>query len=231
MINPYGILLSISILVCILVVRNLSKETDETVWGLAFWTILFGIIGARLFHVVSDFEIYKNNLVSALYVWNGGLGIWGAVGGGTLGALIYLIKEKKPVLKLLDICFVSLPLGQAIGRWGNYFNKEVYGPVTSLPWGILIDGRKRHPIFLYESILNLINFFILYSLYKKTQLKNKKGIFIALYFMGYSTIRFCMEFLRQDHWLLMGLNVSFMIPILLFMAALFSLLILCRRKA
>lgn len=230
MINLYGILISVSILSCIYVALDLAGKDKETVWGISFWAILSGIIGARLFHVVSDFEYYQNSLISILYIWKGGLGIWGGIAGGIIGAISYLRARNKPVWYWLDICFVSLPLGQAIGRWGNFFNKEIYGPVTKLPWGININGEKHHPVFFYESVLDLVNFALLFLLYSKTNLKNKGGFITALYFLNYSVIRFVMEFFRQDHWTVAGLNVSLLIPILLFMTALCCLVIIQRRK-
>lgn len=232
MISFYGILISISILTCIVVAEKLAadKSEKETVWELALWAIVPGIIGARIFHVISDPEYYRSSLISIFYIWNGGLGIWGAIAGGVVGTVYYLKKHHKPVLHWLDIFAVSVPLGQAIGRWGNFFNKELYGPVTSLPWGININGIKHHPIFLYESILDLFNFAILLFLYKKPHVKTKGGFITALFFLNYSIIRFFMEFLRQDHWEVAGLNLSMLIPILLFMAALYCLIVIQRRK-
>jgi phosphatidylglycerol:prolipoprotein diacylglycerol transferase len=231
-ISVYGILISVSILMCIIVSEKLVPDKNEkgTVWELALWAIIPGIIGARLFHVISDFEYYRNSLVSIFYIWNGGLGIWGALAGGIFGTIYYLKKHNKPVFHWLDIFAVVVPLGQAIGRWGNFFNKEIYGPVTTLPWGIEINGIKHHPIFLYESILDLFNFAVLLFLYKKTEIKNRGGFITALFFLNYSVIRFFMEFLRQDHWEIAGLNLSMLIPILLFMAALYCLVVIQRRK-
>jgi phosphatidylglycerol:prolipoprotein diacylglycerol transferase len=228
-INFYGILISISILVCILVVKNLRNDDGNFVWELAPWAVISGLIGARIYHIISTFNYYLNHPIDVFYIWNGGLGIWGAVAGGLIGILICLKKNSKELWPWLDCCAVVLPLGQAVGRWGNYFNQEIYGSQTSLFWGIYINGKKYHPLFLYESLLNLINFIILYLLFRKTSLKNKGGFFTFLYLLNYSVIRFFMEFMRQDNWKLAGLNVSLLIPILLFMTALFCLIRINRR--
>jgi phosphatidylglycerol:prolipoprotein diacylglycerol transferase len=230
-INLYGILISVSILVCILVVKYLrdNDRDGDFVWGLAPWAIISGLIGARVYHIISSFGYYVNHPINVFYIWNGGLGIWGAVAGGLIGTILYLRKNGKTVWPWLDACAVSLPLGQSIGRWGNYFNREIYGSQTSFPWGIYINGKKYHPLFLYESLLDLLNFSILFFLYKKTNLKNNSGFLTFLYLLNYSIIRFFMELIRQDGQKLLGLNVSLLIPILLFMAALFCLLRINRR--
>ena len=237
MINLYGILISFSILFCILVAESLAKSTKEDknfIWELSPWVIMSGLIGARIYHVISAFSYYLARPLEVFYIWNGGLGIWGAVVGGFIGSLIYLKRRKKEVWFWLDLCAVTLPLGQAIGRWGNFFNREIYGSQTSLPWGINVNGRKYHPLFLYESLFDLLNFILLYLLYKRTDLKmglkRKPGFFTFLYLLNYSVIRFVMELFRQDSWKVYGLNVSLLIPILLFMTALFCLLRISGRR-
>ena len=230
MINFYGILISLAILFCIFIAENLAKDDKDFVWKLAPWTIISGLFGARIYHVLSSLEYYSSNPFQMFYIWNGGLGIWGAIFGGFLGTIIFLKKSRENVWPWLDIFAVTVPLGQAIGRWGNYFNQEIYGTVTTLPWGIYINSVKHHPLFLYESVLDILNFSILFLLYKKTKLKTFPGFFTFLFLLNYSAIRFFMEFLRQDPWLLGELNVSLLIPILLFMTALFCLVKILRRK-
>jgi prolipoprotein diacylglyceryl transferase len=228
-ISSYGVLISVSIVICVLVAKDLRNGDGDFVWELAPWAIISGLIGARIYHVVSSINNYINTPLSIFYVWNGGLGIWGAIAGGLIGIIICLKKSGKAVWPWLDSFAVVLPLGQAIGRWGNYFNQEIYGQQTALPWGIYINGEKHHPLFLYESLLNLLNFITLYFLFRKTTMKNRGGFFTSLYLLNYSAIRFFMEFMRQDSWKLGGLNVSILIPILLFMAALFCLIKINRR--
>jgi len=220
-INLYGILISLSLLICIFIIRYLSRYNSviskgrELIWDISFWGIISGLIGARILHVLSAFPYYQYHPIRILFLWQGGLSIWGALLGGTLGIILFLrIKNIKP-FSWLDIFSVTLPLGQAIGRWGNYFNKEIYGGHTNLPWGININGSKHHPLFLYESVLNIVNFLFLFTLYKKKANTTKPGYFFHLYLFNYSLIRLFMEFLRTDHWVIGKLNISLIIPILL----------------
>jgi len=220
-INLYGILISLSLLICIFIIRYLSgynsviSKDRELIWDISFWGIISGLIGARILHVLSAFPYYQYHPIRILFLWQGGLSIWGALLGGTLGIILFLrIKNIKP-FSWLDIFSVTLPLGQAIGRWGNYFNKEIYGGHTNLPWGININGSKHHPLFLYESVLNIVNFLFLFTLYKKKANTTKPGYFFHLYLFNYSLIRLFMEFLRTDHWFIGKLNISLIIPILL----------------
>ncbi len=238
MVNLYGILISFSILLCVLVARSLLDKEDENIkdykskeeilWGISLWAIIGGIIGARIYHILSSLPYYLQNPLNIFALWNGGLGIWGAIIGGCLSVLIYLRKsqreEQQNILSWLDLLSVVLPLGQAIGRWGNFFNNEVFGIPTNLPWGLYVPINNRpikyltstkfHPLFLYESFLNLIIFFILYFLYKKHKDNVPKGTFLSLYLGSYSLIRFFLESLRIDSWKLGSLNVSQCISIL-----------------
>ena len=123
MINPYGILISIAIFISIKTAEGIIEKKDEdTLWGLSLWAIIFGIIGARLYHVLDYLDFYIKNPVEILFLWNGGLGIFGAVLGGIGGGVIYLKVKGKKILPWLDIISVVTPLGQATGRWGNFFN-------------------------------------------------------------------------------------------------------------
>jgi phosphatidylglycerol:prolipoprotein diacylglycerol transferase len=224
-VNLYGILISFSILLCILVAKSLTPKSDEeSLWGISLWAIIGGIIGARIYHVLSSLPYYIQNPLNIFSLWNGGLGIWGAIAGGCIGVLIYLRNNKENILSWLDILSVILPLGQAIGRWGNFFNNEIFGTPTNLPWGLYVPLNNRpkeylpftkfHPLFLYESALNFILFITLYLLYKKHKDNVTQGTFLSLYLGGYSLIRFFLEYLRIDSWKLGSLNVSQCISIL-----------------
>ena len=229
MLNLYGFLISISILLCILVSKSLInknelKQKEDILWGLSLWAIIGGIIGARIYHVLSSLPLYLSHPLNILTVWNGGLGIWGATAGGIAGALFYLKKQNQNPMYWLDLGSVVLPLGQAIGRWGNLFNQEIFGAPTNLPWGIYIKPENRpsnftnfnkfHPLFLYESILNLLLFLILLTLYRKFSKTSPKGVFLSLYLGGYAIIRFYLEYLRIETWKIGNLNVSQCISIL-----------------
>lgn len=139
--------------------------------------------------------------------WQGGLGIWGAVIGGALGLSIYTARRKKSFLVKADVVATVLPLGHAIGRWGNFFNSEISARPTSLPWAV----NGRHPLFLYESLLDFILFLILARTAGKAP---PDGRLLSIYLAGYGVIRFFLEFLRINPWKVGVLNVAQMVSIL-----------------
>lgn len=197
----YGIIIVSGILLCMYLIEKLSKNNDiekKHLENLYFYLIIFGIIGARIYSVLFfDFRYYKNNILEIFKIWHGGIAIQGAIIAGILTIYFYCKKYKLKFLKYMDVFALVLPLGQAIGRWGNFFNSELYGKISSLPWAIYINrtGFHHHPIFIYEFILNLILFFILLKIYKTS---HKSGAVFLYYLMGYGMIRFFMEFLRID---------------------------------
>ncbi len=210
--NLYGLILGLAILASFQASLWLAKERKvdiKVVEGLFWWVVIGGIVGARLYHVVDKWqEIYSLNPQSAFYIWNGGLGIWGAIIGGIIGLwlgkrfLHYGRNDKGGGRnELLDIVFFGLPLGQAIGRWGNFFNNEIV-------------GKNGEPLFLYESVLNLVLFGILVSLAKRdsstTVGMTKRGIIAGIYLIGYGLIRFLLEPLRPDSivWKIGGLPAA-----------------------
>ena len=199
----YGILISVGILLSLLVAERLVDERD-TFWGLSFWTILGGVLGSRLYHVADYYTYYAQNPIKILFLWEGGLGIIGAIVGGTIATIIYLSIKRKKIKPWLDVIATVTPLGQSIGRWGNYFNKEIHGSQTNLPWGIY--SPKVHPLFLYESILDFGLFILLYWLFKKRNSKSNLEIYLILY----ATIRLSLEPLRMglNTWEIRGVNVA-----------------------
>lgn len=226
MISLYGFIISFSIFVAVLLAEKLAKDArkdPDVGWGAAFWVILGGLVGARLYHVVDFLPYYLQNPVKIVHFWEGGLGILGGVAGGILGLSLFLKSKKEPLLEWLDIAGVVTPLAQSIGRWGNFANQEVYGLPSKLPWAIYIKPNNRlnafksyerfHPLFLYESVLNLILFLALFFLFKKKGLKS--GVVFYLYLFGYSIIRFFLEFLRADSWRVYGFNVAQVITLLI----------------
>ncbi len=213
----YGVLISAAILISALWAEKLvSPEKRKVLWGLLLWAVFFGIVGARLYHVVDYWQYYATNLASVLFVWQGGLGIFGALAGGVAGAALYLKVSCRgeSFLYWLNLSGLFLPLGQAIGRWGNFFNQELYGGPTTLPWGVYIRPENRligyegvenfHPLFFYESILNFLLFIFLFRRYTK---KTRENTFL-IYLIGYATIRFLLEFLRINPWTVYGINVA-----------------------
>jgi len=237
----YGLLIAIALLVCVLIAVRLAKTRgieEGKMYDLALWSAIGGIIGARLYDVLFiAWDYYHNHLLDIFKIWQGGLAIHGAVIGGLIALLIAVRVKKISFWPLLDL-FVVLPLGQAIGRWGNYFNQELFGGPTSLPWGIPIDPANRplqyldrqyfHPTFLYESLLNLILFGVLLFAFKK---KAKTGVIFCLYLIGYGFIRIFTEFIRIDETtLLFGIRLPQVFSGAVIVAALILLIYFLKKK-
>ena len=189
--------------------RRAGKK-DKHAWDAVFWAVGLGLVGARIYHVIDWWSYYSQHLLEIPAVWRGGMGIYGGILGGVIGLWIYVKKRKGRILPLLDAGAVGLPLGQAIARWGNYFNQELYGQPTDLPWGIYIRPENRllsvweyekfHPLWLYESLWCLVIFLVLLKVVKKNQFI----IYLGLYGLG----RFFLEFLRIEAWTISGINVA-----------------------
>ncbi|MDD7385034.1 MAG: prolipoprotein diacylglyceryl transferase [Actinomycetaceae bacterium] len=183
--------------------------------------VIAGILGGRLYHVITDYQLYfgeGKNPVKALYIWEGGLGIWGAVALGALGAWLALKHQGLRLAPFADALAPGLIFAQAIGRWGNYFNQELYGRPTTLPWGLRIDdahlvgdfasGTLFHPTFLYESLWCVLGGFLLLWLDHRYDVRG--GRLFAIYAMIYTAGRVWIENLRIDaahHVLGLRLNV------------------------
>ena len=177
----YGIIVMLGVLAAVWISIKESERRgldSEYVWDMVPWLLILGIVGARLWHVFTPSqsmgvgpEYYFSHPLQILNTRRGGMGIPGAVIGGLLGLLIYSKKKGLNVLTWADIIVPGLALAQAIGRWGNFFNQELYGRPTSLPWGILIDSQppetRFHPAFLYESLWSLLAFGVLLTLFRR----------------------------------------------------------------
>lgn len=244
--NYYGILISVGILTALLVAENLavSKKYDvNQLWRSSLWVIIGGVVGARIYHVFDYWSYYSQDPLNILFVYKGGLGIFGALVGGIFSMWVYFKIIRQPMLKWLDLAAIVMPLGQAIGRLGNFFNHELYGLPTRLPWGLYVPLEYRpdtfryndtfHPLFIYESILNVLLFFMLLLLYKGNNMfgirrflsftsgsKSRtatlpEGVFIATYLVGYGLIRFSLEFLRVETWKINGINVAQMLSLII----------------
>ncbi len=175
----------------------------------AIWAIPFGIVGARAYHVATDPELYfgdGTNVVDAFKIWQGGLGIWGAIAGGAVGALIACRRYGVSFSSVADALAPGLLVAQAIGRLGNYFNQELFGKPTTQPWGLEIDVANRpdayaqfatfHPTFLYELLWNLAAAALLIAIDRRVRLTGGRAF--ALYVMLYTAGRFWIEQLRID---------------------------------
>lgn len=210
----YGILIAGAVLIGALLAMRESKRkglNEELLIDFLLFAIPTAIVGARLYYVIFSWDYYSNNPGQILNIMGGGLAIHGAIIAGVIVAIIFTKVKKISLWKLLDIVAPSLVLGQAIGRWGNYANQEAHGGPTDLPWGIMIDGVKVHPTFLYESIFNIMIFIFLMWYRKKSKID---GEIFLLYFSLYSLGRFFIEGLRTDSLMLGSVRVAQLISVL-----------------
>ena len=205
-----------------------AGRNPEIILDILPWLLIGGIIGARLWHVFTPSgsnqamgittENYLRNPIEILKIWKGGLGIPGGVIGGALTLIIYCKAKKLNFLEWADYIAPGLLIGQAIGRWGNFVNQEVYGGPSNLPWAITIDApyrmlgfeqvAKYHPLFLYESLLNFLAAGLLVLINRKWRKKLFTGDLFLIYLVLYPTIRFFLEFLRLDPSPVAGININ-----------------------
>lgn len=194
----YGILIASSVIIgTVLALREAKKHgiEEETILDLLLFGVPGSLIGARAYYVIFSWDFYKNNPIQILNFRGGGLAIHGAIIAAVIITIVFCKYRDLKFWTIADIAAPSLILGQAIGRWGNYLNKEAHGGPTDLPWGIMIKGVKVHPTFLYESIWNFLVFVFLYWYQKKSE---TKGEIFLLYLILYSFARFFIEHLRTD---------------------------------
>ena len=230
-IQYYGVFISLGIITAIMYCfyeANRRGENLDHIVNMALIVVPLGIIGARLYHVIDYWSYYSQN--PGAIIGGRGLGIFGAVIGGAVGLLIYCWWKKLPPLRWFDIVAPGLILAQAIGRWGNYFNQELYGYPTDLPWGIYIEPANRlpgfevythfHPLFLYESLLNLLGFFILFFINRKFGKRLLDGEVMIGYVMYYSVVRFILEGMKIDVWTIAGFPTARWISIFSFIIGL-----------
>ena len=214
---------------------NLGGNPDD-VSEVAIWAVPFGIIGGRIYHVITSPAQYfgtNGNPVDALKIWEGGLGIWGAISLGAVGAYLYFRTHKTTLnfQQLLDSLAPGVVVAQAIGRIGNYFNQEVFGKPTELSWGLEIDPLNRpdgfesyatfHPTFLYELLWCLVVAVLLIKLpgFLK-QITSKQGDIFALYILGYTLGRVWIESLRIDEAnLILGLRLNIWVSLIVLITA------------
>jgi phosphatidylglycerol---prolipoprotein diacylglyceryl transferase len=217
----YGLCIAIGVAVATwLTARELVRKGYDGALALdaLFFVVPLGLIGARIYHVITDYDLYDGNPHSffpgVFEIWNGGLGIYGAVIGGFLGLLLFARLRGINPLVLADAAAPGLILAQAIGRWGNYFNQELFGHPSNLPWALEIAPENRppgfanettfHPTFLYESIWNVLVFFVLLFVARRFADSLKNGDIALLYVCLYSVGRFFVETLRVDPAFLIG---------------------------
>lgn len=194
----YGIIVVLGMIAGITLAERIAARQgykDDEILTLSLFMLPVGVIGARLYHVIVHWSHYADNIGAVFKIWEGGLAIHGGVMLASLCVIVYCRVRKLGCLQLLDTLMPGVLLGQAIGRWGNYFNQEAYGIPTDLPWGIDIGGVSHHPTFLYESLWNLAMFFVLLWLLKR---KHPHGEIFGWYWILYSIGRFFIELIRED---------------------------------
>lgn len=207
--RAYGLMIALGVLAAWwLFHRRLTQRghSPELASSTTVWAVIAGLIGSRIYHVVTDWKAYQGNWGEAWQIWEGGLGIPGGVAAAAAVMWVYARQKGIPLSDIADSAAPALPLGQAIGRWGNWFNQELYGRPTDLPWALEIDPEHRrlqyldddtfHPTFLYECVWNLALVGVLLWVGKRFKLK--PGRLFGLYVLGYSLGRLWIEFIRVD---------------------------------
>lgn len=237
----YGIIITTAIFIGItfsylLVLKKFSKKEAETFLDFFPFVIIFSIIGARLFYILGNTVFYFKNPLEIIMINHGGLSIWGGLFFGISSFIFFCKKYKTDALKIFDILALSMPLCQAIGRWGNYCNQEAYGRPSDFFIKLYVDFKYRnpelitteyyHPAFLYESILNLLLFFLLVFIFFKFKLK--KGTIFYLYLIFYSIIRIFVESFRIDS--VLYLNNFPVASVISFVVLIISLILLLKNK-
>lgn len=229
----YSIILLVAIILGINLLIKEGKKYDyskDFLFNLAFWVIIFGFIGARVYYVIFNYKMYINDPVSILKIWEGGLAIHGGLIAGLITLVIYCKKYNVRILKMTDMVMIPLLLGQAIGRWGNFFNGEAHGGATTLfalqnkhiPEfiinGMYINGVYYEPTFFYESLWCLLGIIVLIIIRKYKYLK--VGQLTGTYLMWYSFGRFFIEAMRTDSLMFVGFKVAQLVSIALFVLGL-----------
>ena len=244
-IHWYGVVMSISILlglfVIILIKKHYFKEIlTDTICDLSFVLIISGILSARLYYVLLDYKYFVKHPAEILAIWNGGISIQGAVIGGILIGLIYAKQNNINFLRYADLFSFGIVTGQIFGRWGNFFNSEAFGLPTDLPWKLYIPYSARpieyksyeyfHPAFLYESLLSILIFIVLYLILSKV--KNRKdGLIFFVYIILYSLARILVESVRVDSVLSFNnIHIAQIVALLFVFVSVISLIILYKNK-
>lgn len=227
----YGLLIASAVLIGVILSQYLAKRrgiNPDLLGDLVIWLVIGALLGARIYYVIFQWTEYARHPEDIIAIWKGGIAIHGAILGGIIATILFARTQKFSVWQLLDLVVPSLALGQAIGRWGNFFNSEAFGSPTNLPWKLFISPSNRpseyltvdffHPTFLYESLWNLSIFALLIYLFfwgLRHRDRLKVGTLTLVYFITYSLGRFWIEGLRTDSLMLGSLKIAQFISLLL----------------
>jgi len=225
----YSILIAAAVLISYIMVNSECKKFQikkEFVFNLIFWTVIFGIIGARLYYVLFNLDYYGSHLSETVMIWKGGLAIHGGLLFGLFTIIYYCRKYNMRVGKILDIVVVPLLLAQAIGRWGNFFNGEAYGTIVTydtlasykiIPQfvidNMLIDGAYRLPMFYFESLWCFLGFVIALILRRRKYVKEKQ--IFGFYLIWYGIARFVIEIFRTDSLMLGNIKMARIVSVIM----------------
>jgi prolipoprotein diacylglyceryl transferase len=241
--RAYGLAIAVGVIVAVTVAQRrwAARGGDPAdVSRLATWSVVGGLVGARAYHVITDYHRFQGRWFDVVKVWEGGLGIPGGLLAGVVTGVILARRRGLPAAQLLDVVAVTIPIAQAIGRLGNWFNQELFGRPTNLPWGLRIDPQHRpdgyaqyttfHPTFLYEALWNLAlaGFLVLYE---RRHPHGRPGRLFAMYVLGYGLGRLWVEALRiDDATRLAGVRVNIWVSLVAIGASIASLAILRHRE-
>jgi len=209
--NAYGMMIALGVVIAVwlfrkrLAQRGIGNSDDAS--QVAMWAVPFGIVGARAYHVITDWERFQGRLFDVVKIWQGGLGIWGGVVGGVFGGILVARRRNIGIAVGLTCVAPALALAQSIGRWGNWFNQELFGRPTTLPWALRVSAAKAqeagfpagttfHPTFLYESLGCLVLALALINIDQRW--RPRDGRLFGMYVAGYTFLRFFVESLRID---------------------------------
>jgi prolipoprotein diacylglyceryl transferase len=210
----YGILIASSMFIGTLIALKRVRKigiTEDDLLDILLLSLPLSIIGARAYYVAFTWSSYQGDFMKMINFRNGGLAIHGGLLFAIIGIAIMSKKKNINMLSVMDLTFPFVALGQAIGRWGNYINQEAHGIATDLPWGIMVDGIKVHPTFLYESIGDFIIFIILFFYFNK---RKGNGDVFFLYCVLYGILRFFVEGLRTDSLMFFGFRIAQIVSLL-----------------
>lgn len=239
----YGIIMAVAISVGVLTARFITKKfypslSTEIIYDISPHIIIGAILGARIYYCLLNYSYYIENPLEIIQLWHGGISIHGGIIGGLIGGIIYAKRHKLPILKLCDIFSYGLVLGQAIGRWGNFFNSEAFGRPTESFLKLYIPIYKRpleymqynyfHPTFLYESILDVFIFLVLFFIIRKF-VKDMDGIVFFSYLILYSIARIIIEQVRIDSVLnVFGIPIAQIVSVILIFVSIIAIILIKR---